>query len=122
VALGLTSSLAAPPATAARSEIPSSSETLVFGTTTARTVGGAVVIPVECLGARRGFCAGVVTLSWGGHRSSEPFSVRGGGKDTLFVPLRIDRTHSGGVKVRGVAATAQSVGPPQQIKALIFVR
>jgi hypothetical protein len=120
--LGLGAGAALPASAAAEPAGATTGETLVFGTAPAHSTGDLVVVPVECLGGSRGFCSGVVTLSWDGHRSSEPFSVRGGADETLFVPLRLGEAKTKPRKVRGVATTDQGTGRPSSTKAVIYVR
>jgi hypothetical protein len=117
--LALGAAAAIPASAPAASAGAATGETLVFGATPAHIDGKLVVVPVECLGAGRGLCSGVVTLSWDGHRSTEPFSVRGGAREVLFVPLRIGAARPR--KVRGLATTDQSPGPPRNSKAVLYV-
>ncbi len=113
--LGLVGAIAIP-ATAGADSL-ASGMSLVFANGKTHAVAGNVAVPVECLG-ENGFCSGNVTLSRAGHRVSIPFSVEGGGKETLYVPLRLEgRSHA--KKVHGVATTVQPQGSPTSNKEFL---
>jgi hypothetical protein len=114
--LGLVGAIAIP-ATAGADSV-ASGMTLVFANGNAHAVAGNVAVPVECLGAG-GFCSGNVTLSRSGHRISVPFSVEGGSKETIYVPLRVEgKAHA--KKVHGVATTIQPQGPATSTKQYLY--
>src|SRR5690242_16774939 len=75
-----------------------------FAGDTAKYAAGQVAVPVECVGERTGFCSGTLTLFWQGKKSVSALSVRGGGDDTIFVPLSTEGRASP-VKVSAVATT-----------------
>lgn len=118
--LGLVACAAAPASAGASSAFPVPGLSLVFANGNARSVADNLAVPVRCLGSGRGFCSGVVTLSRDGHHISIPFSVRGGGHDLLFVPLRLGAGQGHLRKVHGVATTAQTAGPPTSIKQFLY--
>ncbi|HEY2055831.1 MAG TPA: hypothetical protein VGH14_18010 [Solirubrobacterales bacterium] len=93
---------------------------LVFASGNAKSVADNVVVPVQCLGNGRGFCSGNVTFSRNGHHISIPFSVRGGGRDVLFVPLSLGGKASHPRRVHGVAITTQPLGPATSTQEFLF--
>jgi hypothetical protein len=94
--------------------------TLVFASGKTRSIADNVSVPVSCVGAGHGFCSGTITLSRKGHHTSIPFSVRGGGHEVLFVPLRLGAGKSHHAKkVHGVATTVQPLGPPTSTKEFL---
>jgi hypothetical protein len=119
-ALGAASFMAIPVSAGADSAISPSATTLVFANNDAHSVSDNVAVSVECLGEAHGFCSGVVSLSRAGHRISIPFSVRGGGHESLFVPLRLETGKSQPRKVHGVATTIQALGPPTSTKEFLY--
>jgi hypothetical protein len=106
---------------AAESPTSSGGMTLVFTGAKARNVGPQnVAVPVRCLGEPRGLCSGVVTLSRNGHRYTEPFSVSGGRREFLFVPLGHCHLGDRAKKVRGLASTVGTAGYPTQDRTLFY--
>jgi hypothetical protein len=110
------------PAASALAGPPPSAMELVFASETAQRLGGQLGVPVRCLGESTGFCSGTVTLSRAGHSVSTPFSVMGGAREIVFVPLRLDRSTKGSTTVHGTATTAQRPGPPRSVQSLLRVR
>ncbi|MBS1885395.1 MAG: hypothetical protein JSS97_20790 [Actinobacteria bacterium] len=96
--------------------------TLVFASDSTHEAAGNVAVPVQCLGPDNGFCSGVVTLSRSGHSTSIPFSVRGGGREVLFVPLRLGGRADHPRRVHGVATTDQALGPATSAKQFLYAR
>ncbi|MBS1888329.1 MAG: hypothetical protein JSU06_14185 [Actinobacteria bacterium] len=94
--------------------------TLVFASGKTRSVAGSVAVPVRCLGEGDRFCSGQVTLSRNGHHTSIPFSVRGGGEEVLFVPLRLAGGKGHPRKVHGVATTVQPLGPATRTQEFLY--
>lgn len=118
--LGLAGALALPATAGADASAIAPGMTLVFAGGKAHNVADNVAVPVECLGEGHGFCSGVVTLSRSGHRISVPFSVRGGGHEVLFVPLRLGGGKAHPRKVHGVATTVQPQGPAASTKEFLY--
>jgi hypothetical protein len=114
--VGLVGALVIPAAAGADSI---SSSSLVFANGKTQAVAGNVAVPVECVGSGVGFCSGNITLSRSGHRVSVPFSVANGGKETVYVPLRVTgKAHA--KKVHGVATTVQPQGAPTSTKEFLY--
>jgi hypothetical protein len=118
--LGIAGCMAVPASAGAEGPDSLSAMTLVFTNGKAHDIADNVAVPVECLGDSRGFCSGVVTLSRAGHRISIPFSVRGGGHESLFVPLRLGAEKHHPRRVHGVATTAQQLGPPTSTQRFLL--
>ncbi|MFT3864508.1 MAG: hypothetical protein QM729_09570 [Solirubrobacterales bacterium] len=94
---------------------------LVFAEAPAHNYGNQVAVRVECLGAEGGFCSGTVTLSRAGQKASVPFSVRGGGGETLFVPLRLGSSLRRSAKLFGQASTNQPGSSPTATSSTLRV-
>jgi hypothetical protein len=116
--LAIAGAIAIPPSAGADAPF-SSGLSLVFAGGKARAVADNVAVPVECVGSGDGFCSGEVTLSREGHRISIPVSVRGGGREVLFVPLRVGSTKRHPRKVHGVVTTVQPLGPPTSTREFL---
>jgi hypothetical protein len=88
--------------------------TLVFARDTARDTGAGAVVSVRCNGPRSGVCAGTVSLDLEGQAHKAPFSVMGGHRQSVVVPLGSDATDSADSDSRralAVASTMQPLGP-----------
>jgi hypothetical protein len=88
--------------------------TLSFARDTGRETGAGAVLSVRCNGPRSGVCAGTVSLEIEGETRKAPFSVMGGHRQSLVVPLGSDATESSDSDARravGVASTMQPLGP-----------
>jgi hypothetical protein len=88
--------------------------TLVFAGETTRDTGPGAVVSVKCNGPRSGVCTGTVSLDLGGQTHKAPFSVLGGHRQNVVVPLGGDGTDSGDSGPRralAVASTMQPLGP-----------
>jgi hypothetical protein len=96
---------------------PSGATELEFAADTAEAAAGQVAVPVECVGEPTGLCSGTLALSWHGKRAVSTFSVIGGGRDTVVVPLAAGRR----AKIAAVATTSQSLGPAVVRKATLHV-
>jgi hypothetical protein len=96
---------------------PTGATELEFAADTAEAAAGQVAVPVECVGEPTGLCSGTLALSWHGKRSVSTFSVIGGSRDTVFVPLAAGRR----AKISAVATTSQSLGPAVVRKATLHV-
>jgi hypothetical protein len=94
---------------------------LEFAGDTADQTAGQVEVPVECIGGPTGFCAGTLTLSWHGKRSTSTFSVQGGSSDTVAVPLPAGGS-GGRAKIAAVATTTQALGPAVTRRAILHLR
>jgi hypothetical protein len=100
---------------------PGAGTELVFASDSARSLGGEVAVPVECLGEAREFCSGTVTLSRAGRHRTVPFSIQGGGRESLFVAFPgADRGQE--LKLRGVATTSQPLGSPISRETYLYAR
>jgi hypothetical protein len=121
-ALGIAACLTVPAAAGADASASANAMSLVFASGQAHQAAGNVAVPVQCLGSGDGFCSGVVTLSRSGHSISIPFSVRGGGNEVLFVPLRVSGHGNHPRKVHGVATTDQALGPATSAKQFLYTR
>ncbi len=113
-ALTALAATAASPA-AAESEIPLASPmapsmTLSFAGRSAKMVGSRAVFSVRCKGPRNGTCAGTVTLSVGGRDHKAAFSVLGGHRQSLVVPIGSGAARPAKHRVRAVAETVQDLG------------
>ena len=88
---------------------------LEFAGDTAAQAAGQVEVPVECVGGPTGFCAGTLTLSSHGRRSTSTFSVQGGSSETVAVPLPVESARPAGEDRRGGNddAAARPGGHPQ---------
>jgi hypothetical protein len=117
--LGVASCVALPASAGADSAGAIGGMTLVFAGSKAQNEAGNVAVPVTCLGDGHEFCSGEVTLSHQGHHISIPFSVRGGGREVLFVPLRL-HTVRHPRRVHGVATTIQPRGPATSAKQFLY--
>jgi hypothetical protein len=118
-AVGIAACLSVP-ASAGASSSDAGAMSLVFASGQTHEAAGNVAVPVQCLGSGDGFCSGVVTLSRSGHSISIPFSVRGGGHEVLFVPLRVSGHGDHPRRVHGVAATDQALGPATRAKQFLY--
>ncbi|HEX4305350.1 MAG TPA: hypothetical protein VHZ54_04895 [Solirubrobacterales bacterium] len=113
--------VAVPASAAAAEPITESATELVFAGETAHSLAGQLGVAVRCLGPSDGFCSGTVTLSGGGRQSTSAFSVQGGAREVLYVPLRLAKANSGVTKVRGIATTDQRLGAPRSIESFLRV-
>ncbi|MFN8217040.1 MAG: hypothetical protein U0R71_10655 [Solirubrobacterales bacterium] len=119
--------IAAAPAAAAEPEIPLASPlapsmTLAFAGQEAEVVGTRAVLAVKCRGPRSGTCDGTVTLSVGGSDHSAAFSVLGGHRQSLVVPLGPGAPRHARHRVRAVAETVQELGACQQTERFLRLR
>lgn len=94
---------------------------LDFAGDSVQAAAGEVAVPVACSGVPGGFCSGTITLSWSGKRSTVPFSVRGGGKETVLVPLRVETRAGHPARLSAVASTVQPLGAPVTRKAALYL-
>jgi hypothetical protein len=93
---------------------------LVFVRPTARVVGSQALILVRCLGSQRAVCSGTVSVSVAHRRHRAPFSVGGGSRESLAVPVGSRRAV--GVLGRAVASTAQPSGGYVRIRETLRLR
>jgi len=113
--------VAAPASAVAQAPLAESAMELVFAGGNVKSIAGQLGVPVRCFGSSRGFCSGTVTLSSGARHSTSTFSVPGGAREMVFVPLRLDGPNSAVAKVHGVATTAQRLGPPRSVESYLRV-
>ena len=93
---------------------------LEFAADSAEYAAGEVAIPVECVGGPTGFCAGDLSVSWRGKKAVSTFSVQGGSRETVLVPL----PPAGGgrpTKLAAVATTTQPLGPAISRRAILHL-
>ena len=86
------------------------SMSLAFTGTKAKIVGTGAVVAVRCKGSRSGSCTGTLSLRVGATTHKAAFSVPGGHRQTIVVPLGSDDNGSGQDRVRAVAKTVQPLG------------
>jgi hypothetical protein len=91
---------------------------LEFAGDTAEYAAGEVAIPVECVGGPTGFCSGTLTISSRGKKSTSTFSVQGGARESISVPLP---TGGRPTKVAATATTTQPLGPAITRKAILHL-
>jgi hypothetical protein len=96
---------------------PTGAAELEFAADTAEAAAGQVAVPVECIGEPAGLCSGTLALSWHGKRAVSTFSVLGGSRDTVLVPLAAGPR----ARLSAVATTSQSLGPAVVRKAILHV-
>jgi hypothetical protein len=94
---------------------------LEFAGDTATYAPGEAAVPVECIAGPTGFCSGTLSLSWRGRKSVSTFSVPGGSRETVLVPLP---AAAGGrpARLAAVATTTQPLGPAITRKAILHLR
>jgi hypothetical protein len=114
LALATPAPFAASAASASAAETPVSvpGMQLAFAESPAQSDGTLIAVSVECLGPASQFCSGTVTLSARGHRATTPVSIRGGARESVFVPLRLADEGGPAPKVLATATTSQPLGPP----------
>ena len=126
-AITLLAALVTPAAAAAESAsdfVSGPRMTLVFARDTARETGAGAVLSVKCLGPRSGACAGTVSLELEGQTYKAPFSVIGGHRQSLVVPLGSDASASRGSgpqRALAVASTMQPLGAPALTEQVLRV-
>jgi hypothetical protein len=113
---------AAASAGGAQDSIYGPSMSLSFVGASARLVGTGAVVSVRCAGSRRGSCAGTVSLRFAGSTHKVAFSVAGGRRQNLVVPLGADRGRIGKHRVRAVARTVQPLGSCRESRRLLRLR
>ncbi|HET6571876.1 MAG TPA: hypothetical protein VFG58_10370 [Solirubrobacterales bacterium] len=94
---------------------------LVFVRPTARVVGSQALISVRCVGSRNAVCSGTVSISVAHRRHRAPFSVGGGSRQSLAVPVGPRRAVDGALG-RAVANTAQPSGGYVRIREALRFR
>jgi hypothetical protein len=98
-----------------------SATSLIFSGRAAQVVGDTALVPVRCLGPRRGICSGTATLAFAGARHKAPFSVAGGRAGDIAVPIG-RHADLGGRRAVAVARTAQTTGRLDRASAVIHFR
>jgi hypothetical protein len=114
-ALAVAAALTAPAAASADSGAESvfgPSMSLIFTKANAKVTPSGAVVSVKCEGPVQGTCTGTLSLRVGSSTHKAPFSVLGGNKQTLVVPLGGDGDGAAGHRVRAVASTVQPLGAP----------
>ena len=99
--------------------------TLVFAGDTARETGAGAVVSVKCQGPRSGVCAGTLSLDLGEGIHKVPFSVMGGHRQSVVVPLGSDASvssESGPRRAFAVASTMQPLGPCAQSEHVLRIK
>jgi hypothetical protein len=91
---------------------------LEFAGDTAEYAAGEVGVPVECVGGPTGFCSGTLTISSRGKKSTSTFSVQGGSRETVSVPLPAPGRPT---QVAAPATTTQPLGRAITRKAILHL-
>lgn len=94
---------------------------LVFMRPTARVVGSEALVSVKCVGSRNAICSGTVSISIAHRRHQAPFSVGGGSRQSLAVPVG-PRRAVGNALGRAVASTTQPSGGYVRIREALRFR
>lgn len=95
---------------------------LKFAGPNARLVGSRAVILVFCFAPRSQSCAGTASLRVAGADHEIAFSIRGGRRQHLAIPLGADRRRVGKRRIRALTETVQPLGSPQRVRRLLRVR
>lgn len=95
---------------------------LEFAGHTARLAGSGAVVLVRCTGPRSGTCVGTASLRVRGAERSVAFSIPGGMRRHLVVPLGSDRGRLGKKRVRAFAETVQPLGSCRESRRALRVR
>jgi hypothetical protein len=95
---------------------------LKFAGPNARLVGSRAVVLVFCFAPRSQSCAGTASLRVAGADHEIAFSIRGGRRQHLAIPLGADRRRVNGRRIRALAETVQPLGSPQRTRRLLRVR
>jgi len=95
---------------------------LAFTRASVHVSGPGAVVSVKCQGPRGGTCAGTVSLRFAGSTHKVAFSVEGGHRQNLIVPLGADRGRIGKHRVRAVARTVQPLGSCRESRRLLRLR
>jgi hypothetical protein len=98
---------------------------LEFTRSTTRVVGPGALVYVKCAGPSEGLCTGTVTLELGASHRKIPFSVTGGAKQTLVVPLGSDKqsfARASGETTLATAATAQPLGSYAETTGVLHIK
>jgi hypothetical protein len=112
VALAAAFAPAAASADAATEAVFGPSMSLTFTRANAKVAGSGAVVAVKCEGPAEGTCVGTISLRVGSTTHKAPFSVLGGNKQTVVVPLGDDGEGPAGRRVHAVASTVQPLGAP----------
>ncbi len=83
---------------------------LAFTGGKAKLTGVGAVVAVKCKGPRGGTCAGTVSLRFAGATHKAPFSIAGGNRQRVVVPLGADGERARHRRAHAVASTAQPLG------------
>jgi hypothetical protein len=95
---------------------------LKFAGPNARLVGSRAVVLVFCFAPRSQSCAGTASLRVAGADHEIAFSIRGGRRQHLAIPLGADRRRVDRRRIRALAETVQPLGSPQRVRRLLRVR
>ncbi len=95
------------------------SMSLAFSGTRAELVGTGARLTVRCKGPRSGNCTGTVSLRVGATTHKAAFSVVGGHRQSIVVPLGADADGSGQQRVRAVASTLQPLGSCHRVERVL---
>jgi hypothetical protein len=94
---------------------------LAFSGHRVQLVGSGAVVPVRCKGPRSGSCTGTVSLHFAGVTHKAAFSVAGGHRQSVVVPLGADRDRVGTQRLRAVASTVQPLGSCRHAQRLLHL-
>ncbi|HET7445400.1 MAG TPA: hypothetical protein VFJ57_12145 [Solirubrobacterales bacterium] len=98
---------------------------LTFARDTARLTGAGAVVSVKCNGPRSGVCAGTLSFEIEGASHKAPFSVMGGQRRSLVVPLgdgAAESSDSGARRALATASTMQPLGAPSLTEQVLRVK
>jgi hypothetical protein len=109
-------------ADAASESIFGPSMSLTFTKANAKVTGSGALVSVKCEGPVDGTCVGTLALRVGSSTHKAPFSVLGGNKQTLVVPLGDDGEAAAGHRIRAVASTVQPLGAPTDRERTLRLR
>ena len=101
-AVAAAASIALPVSAAAAPSFPASGS-LFFSKASAKLVGDTALVPVQCVGVKGSICSGELSIEAGGATSEALFSVTGGGRRIVSIPV------SGAASGSSVVATAKTV-------------
>jgi hypothetical protein len=95
---------------------------LAFSKDSAKVVGDKALVAVKCLGPQEGTCVGTVSLSLDGATHKVPFSVLGGHRQNLVVPLGCGEDGPAAGTARALASTVQPLGASREAERTLRLR
>lgn len=123
VALLLVAAVPAPAGAETASEsLYGPSMRLTFADPDARLVGAGAVVSVRCVGPVSGSCTGTVSMRVAGAAHKVAFSVLGGRRQQLVVPLGADRKQLAKKRATAVARTMQPLGSDRHQRRVLRLK